>query len=76
MAADTQIGKVEKIVIVSTDALGKDIETNLNKSCLANRNATYQQVNDAARAIIGLSRNTYNDAICVTNISTNEELAG
>jgi len=76
MAAEDKIGKVEKIVIVTTDAMGKDIETNLNKSCLANREATYQQVNDAARAMASLSRNTYNDAICVTNISTNEELAG
>lgn len=76
MAADTQIGNVDKIIIVTTDALGKDNETNLNKSCIANRNATYQQVNDAARAIADLSRDTYNDAICVTNISTNEELAG
>ncbi len=76
MAADTQIGNVDKIVIVSTDALGKNIETNLNKSCIANSEATYQQVNDAARAMVGLSRNTYSDTICVTNISTNEELAG
>lgn len=76
MAASTQIGNVDKIIIVSTDTLGNDNETNLNKSCIANSDATYQQVNDAARAIIGLSRDTYNDAICVTNISTNEELAG
>ena len=76
MAANTQIGNVDKIVIVSTDALGNNNETNLNKSCIANSDATYQQVNDAARAIIELSRNTYNDAICVTNISTNDELAG
>lgn len=76
MAASDKIGNVDKIVIVTTDALGKNIETNLNKSCLANSDATYQQVNDAARAIASLSRDTYYDAICVTNISTNEELAG
>lgn len=76
MAATDKIGKCEKIVIVTTDALGKDNETNLNKSCLVNREATYQEVNDAARAIADLSRDTYYDAICVTNISTNEELAG
>ena len=75
MAAITQIGNCEKIVIVTTDASGKDIETNLNKSCMVNSEATYQQVNDAARAIADLTRNTYNDTICVTNISTNEQLA-
>lgn len=76
MGSDTQIGIVSSFVIKSTDTLGNEEETTLNKKFIANSEATYQNVDTASRALFELSANQYQDTICVTNISVTEVLAG
>lgn len=76
MDANTQIGDIDKFVIKTTTPTLQDMETTLNKNFVPNSEATYQQVDTAARALIELSNNGYTDTICVTNISVNEVLAG
>lgn len=76
MDSNTKIGKVTQIIIKSSDQLGNTIETGFNKNFYVNEDATYSQVDTANRAVIQLSKNTYIDTICVTNISVNEVLAG
>lgn len=76
MAANDKIGDVDKIVIQTrNNVTGIIQESSLNKNCYPNKDATYQQVNDATRAISELSRNEYEDTICITNISVTEQLA-
>lgn len=76
MDGNTQIGVVNSFIVKSTDQLGNEMETTLNKKLLANQEATYQNVDTANRALFELSLNTYQDTICVTNISVAEVLAG
>lgn len=76
MDGNTPIGIVSQFIIKSKDNLGNDEETTLNKNFIANEQATYSQVDTASRALMELSTNTYQDTICVTNISVQEILAG
>jgi len=75
MAANTNIGKVDKYILQTTDALGESMETNISKGIAVNPSATYSQVDTASRAIAALSQNSYHDTILVTNISVNEVMA-
>ncbi len=76
MDGSSQIGNVDKFVIKSSDNLGEKFETTLNRNFLPNSEATYTRVDTAMKALMTLSTNTYDDTICVTNISVNEVLAG
>ena len=70
------VGKVSSMVLKSTDNLGEDTETTItNKAVTVNENATYEQVDAIARALMALSRNTYADTDLITVISVNEKLA-
>ena len=70
------VGKVSSMVLKSTDNLGEDTETTItNKAVTVNENATYEQVDTIARALMALSRNTYADTDLITVISVNEKLA-
>jgi len=75
MAANTNIGKVDKYILQTTNALGESMETNISKGITVNPSATYSQVDTASRAIAALSQNSYHDTILVTNISVNEVMA-
>jgi len=75
MAANSAIGQVETVYINSTDSFEEVYETNVSKGMRVNPYATYQQVDTAARAIAGLTKNTYNDTILVTKISVNEVMS-
>lgn len=75
MAANSAIGQVETVYINSTDSFEELHETNVSKGMRVNPYATYQQVDTAARAIAGLTKNTYNDTILVTKISVNEVIS-
>lgn len=63
------IGNVSEVIIVSKDGAGETVQTKLDSRFKINPNTTYSQVDTAARALNGLSSNTYNDVILVTNIS-------
>lgn len=76
MDSNTAIGNVTQFVLKTTDNLGENVETALSKNFIANENATYANVDTAMRALASLTRNTYSDAICITNISVNEVIAG
>lgn len=70
------VGNVTSMKILSSDTLGNDAETTINTSRLfVNPNATYEQVDTFARALMGTSTNTYNDTNLITVISVNEVLA-
>lgn len=70
------VGKVSSMVLKSTDNLGEDTETTItNKAVTVNEDATYEQVDAVARALMALSRNTYVDTDLITVISVNEKLA-
>ena len=76
MAANSNVGNVNSMKILSTDSLGNKAETTINTSRLfVNPAATYQQVDAFARALMGTSTNTYNDTNLITVISVNEILA-
>ncbi len=68
-----EIGQVTEYRIKSTDSFGNDYDNKIWSSL--NPEATYQQVDAASRALIGLSKNTYDDTILVTSVSVNEVLA-
>lgn len=76
MAANSPIGSVTKFLVKTITPLGETQETTLNTNLEANTEATYEQVDTAVRALMALSGNTYDDTICVTNISTNAEVSG
>lgn len=67
------IGNVNEYRIQSKDSFDNNYDTKIFNSC--NPEATYQQVDAASRALIGLTKNTYYDTILVTNVSVNEVLA-
>lgn len=70
------VGNVNSMQIKSTDSFGEDAVTTItNKRLFVNPSATYQQVDTLARALMGLSNNTYNDTDLITVISVNEKLA-
>lgn len=67
------IGNVTEYRIITTDTYNN---TNDQKIWSAlNPEATYQQIDALSRALIGLSRETYEDTHLITTISVNEELA-
>lgn len=79
MDSDTKIGVVTQIIIESKDVLNNEYEIKLkndNTKMLINPDATYSNVDTAARALIQLTSNNYVDTICVTNISVGEVMAG
>lgn len=82
MAALDQIGDVSKIEIQSVDSAQTNYNTNiieqLNSNSVGlfiNPYATYQTVDTAARALINLSTNTYNNSILYTQIDLAEQMA-
>lgn len=69
------IGSIQTYIILSQDALGNEFQTNISKSFTINSAATYQQVDQASRALTGLTTNTYRDTELITVVSVNEKLA-
>mgnify|MGYP003408251845 CR=1 FL=1 len=68
------IGKVTEYRIKSTDSFDNEYDNKIWGSL--NPSTTYEQIDAASRALIGLSKNTYGDSILITEISVNEVLAG
>lgn len=73
MAANSPIGNVTAMNIKSSDSYGEKYERKVWGKL--NPSATYQQVNDVARALNGLTTHSYDDTILVTEKSVEEELA-
>lgn len=69
------IGNVQEVYLITTDNLYNRYETNVSKGFEVNADATYQQVDDAMRALNSLSTNTYNDTTLITAVSVNEKIA-
>lgn len=70
------VGNVSSMKLKTTDNGGNLIETTITTSRLfVNPNATYENVDTLARALAGLSRNTYDDTDLITIISVNEKMA-
>lgn len=72
------IGDVSKMTIITNPQSG-DVKENItfgNFTINADGEATYQNVDTAARALVTLSYNAYVDTILTTEISTDEKLAG
>lgn len=76
MNSETQIGNVTKYLLITTDNLGNKQETTINTNLIPNSEATYGAVDEAFRAITAMTTNSYQDVICVTNISTSAIMAG
>lgn len=68
------IGDVQTVYIMSLDNLGNFYQTNVSKGFQVNPDATYQQVNDAMRALNGLTTNTYQDTTLITAVSVNGKI--
>lgn len=68
-----EIGNVTEYRIKSIDSYGETYDTKILGAL--NPEATYTQVDAASRALIGLSKNTYDDTTLITSISVNEKLA-
>lgn len=76
MAANDAVGRVNAMKLKTTDALGNDVETQINNGRLfVNPNTTYAKVDTFARALANMSTNTYEDTDLITVISVNEVLA-
>lgn len=70
------VGNVSSMILKTKDALNNTNETTItNQKLFVNPEATYQEVDTFARALAGLSTNSYDDTNLVTNISVNEKLA-
>lgn len=59
------------LIVKSTDNLGKQYEKSLTS---ANPNATAANIDTFAKALVGLSTNTYSDTIVREEYSVNEEI--
>lgn len=77
MAANTPVGNVTAMIIKSTEqASGTEKEhTITNSKMWVNPEATYTQIDQAARALNRLSYNTYVDTVLTTAVSVNEQVA-
>lgn len=75
MAASSPIGNVTTIYLKTYDQLDNQYQTNISKGFEVNPEATFQQVDTAARGINSLTRNTYDDTILITEVSVNEVMA-
>lgn len=75
MDSNTSVGMVDKYLITLTNGITNDT-INVAKSFTVNPEVTYGQVDEASRAVVALSLDTYQDTILVTNISVNEIIAG
>lgn len=75
MAANSAIGNVETMYLISNDSYDNRYETNISKGFTINQNATYQQIDTANRALTGLIKNSYEDTQLITRISVTEVLA-
>ena len=60
------------LIVKSTDNLGKQYEKSLTS---ANPSATAANIDTFAKALVGLSTNTYGDTIVRDEFSVNEEVA-
>lgn len=69
------VGNVSIMYVQSLDQLGNVFETNVSKGLKVNPEVTYNLVDTAARRLVQLTTNTYQDTILVTNISVNDVLA-
>lgn len=68
-----EIGTVSACHIKSTNSFGETVQTKILGAM--NPEATYTEVDTANRALIGLTKNTYDDTVLTTEISVNEKLA-
>ena len=76
MAASTEVGNVTSMKLKTEDVNENITETTITSTkAFVSPIATYSQVDTFARALAGLSTNTYKDTILVTEVSVEEELA-
>lgn len=73
MASDSTLGNVSIIYLKATDSYGETLETNISKGFKVNPETTYSTADTAIRALNALTKNTYDDSICVTNILASEQ---
>lgn len=66
------MAKSRTLIVKSTDQLGNEMEKSFS---FANPNATAANIDTFARAVVGLSKNTYSDTIVRDEESINEILA-
>lgn len=65
----------QSIVTQTKDQLGNEYETTITKGFGGLNVATYNYVNQVARALIGLTTNTYQDSTVIMSKSVDEALA-
>ncbi len=76
MAANSPVGNVSAMKLITNGGGGPDVETTLTgKRIMVNPESTYQQADTFARALAALSRNTYIDTEMITVISVTEQMA-
>lgn len=68
------IGNVEEMYLVSADQMGNEYKTRIGSGLKINPEKTYQEIDTAQRALNGLTNNTYQDTILITNVSVNDAL--
>lgn len=69
------IGNVQTVYLITMDNQYNRYETNVSKGFQVNPEATYQNVDDAMRALNALSTNTYQDTTLITAVSVNEKVS-
>lgn len=75
MAASEYIGNVTTMYLKTTTPLAEEIQTNISKGLVVNGAVTYGQLETAARQLNQLTTNTYEDTICITEISVAEKVS-
>lgn len=75
MAASELVGNVTQMNLVTSDNLGNKTETPItNKNLHIRPTANYQQVDDFAQRLAGLSSRTYEDTNLLTIISVQQKI--
>lgn len=67
--------QVDYINLISKNALEDEFTDNLNKGFGKPLVSTYNYIDQVARALCGLTTNTYSDSITILTKSVNEALA-
>lgn len=78
ISANDPVGKVTSMVIKSKDNNENAYETSIttaSSKLVVNPRITYSKMDTAARALMQLSTNTYDDTLLITQVSVTEVLA-
>ena len=76
-AKTDQIGKIDKMYIITYDQLGNRYETNItSKNIVVKSTKNYEEIDTMNRLLISdVSTNTYNDTILIKTISLNNAIS-